>query len=248
MAITKEEKEKQSVPSTNTDEEFANLDLYPERRGQKSRSWFNKLLRVDEREVLSRLKCESAVYKCVTESPLVKLMMAALKSAGCEIDIRRHISCELCDTSVTGGYDPVLNQIVVCQNNSKGIVQGVLSHEMVHMFDACCNNFDFTNLEHLACSEIRAANLMHCSFLSAWTQGVASFFNFKEAHQICVKKKALDSILAVRKVTEDEARAAVMKVFDRCYNDLEPVGRRLRRNSLDMDRAYLEGPLYGYSD
>ncbi|XP_076625216.1 mitochondrial inner membrane protease ATP23 homolog [Colletes latitarsis] len=248
MAITKEEKEEQSVPSTNTDTEFEHSDLYPERRGQKPRSWFNKFFRVDEREEISRLKCEANVYKCVTESPLVKLMMAALKSAGCEIDIRRHISCEICNTSVTGGYDPELNQIVVCQNNSKGIVQGVLGHEMIHMFDACRNNLDFNNLDHLACTEIRAANMCHCSFLSAWSQGDTSLFNFKEAHQICVKKKALQSILAVRKVTEDEARKAVSRVFDKCYSDLEPIGRRIRRNSQDMEKAYLEGPLYGYSD
>lgn len=51
------------------------------------------------------------------------------------IDLRRHISCEVCDESVTGGYDPDLNQIVVCQNTSKscGFVQGVLTHEMIHM-------------------------------------------------------------------------------------------------------------------
>lgn len=28
-----------------------------------------------------------------------------------EVDIRRHISCEVCDKSVTGGYDPYLNQV-----------------------------------------------------------------------------------------------------------------------------------------
>lgn len=37
--------------------------------------------------------------------------MGALKASGCEIDIRRHISCEVCDHSVTGGYDPFLNQV-----------------------------------------------------------------------------------------------------------------------------------------
>ncbi|KAI8420676.1 hypothetical protein MSG28_007909 [Choristoneura fumiferana] len=96
-------------------------------------------------------------------------MMKALKSSGCTIDIRRHFSCEVCDYSVSGGYDPELNQIVVCQNVStrKGMVQGVLVHEMIHMFDYCRNELDFKNMEHLACSEIRAANLTHCSFTSA---------------------------------------------------------------------------------
>lgn len=74
--------------------------------------------------------------------PIVKLMMGALKRAGwyvstfmfciirpdcvlsiqyfanifhnlCSpIDIRRHIACEVCDVSVSGGYDPMLNQVL----------------------------------------------------------------------------------------------------------------------------------------
>lgn len=92
----------------------------------------------------------------------------------------------MCDVSVSGGYDPVLNQVVVCQNiaRNEGIVQGVLTHEMIHMFDYCRNDLDFKNIDHLACTEIRAANLTHCSFMSAWTQGDASPFNIKEAHQV----------------------------------------------------------------
>ena len=54
------------------------------------------------------------------------------------------------------------------------------------------------------------------------------------------------SVLAVRKVSEDEARAAVERVFSKCYNDLEPIGRRIKRNSVDMHKAYLEAPMYGY--
>jgi hypothetical protein len=28
-----------------------------------------------------------------------------------EIDLRRHIACEVCDIKVSGGYDPQLNQV-----------------------------------------------------------------------------------------------------------------------------------------
>lgn len=102
------------------------------------------------------------------------------------VDIRRHISCEVCDVSVSGGYDPEMNQVIVCQNiaRSKGMVQGVLTHEMIHMFDYCNNDLDFKNVEHLACTEIRAANLTHCSFLSAWAQGDASPFKIRKAHEV----------------------------------------------------------------
>lgn len=224
-------------------------DLYPERRGDKmERSWTNVFMGKEGQEWKDKYNCEQNVYKCVKNSPLVKLMMGALKSSGCEIDIRRHIACEVCDVSVSGGYDPVLNQVVVCQNiaKSEGMVQGVLAHEFIHMFDYCRNDLDFKNIDHLACTEIRAANLTHCSFLSSVSQGDSSFFNVKGTHQNCVKSKALASVLAVRKVTPEEAIQSIERVFPKCYNDLEPIGRRLRRNSADMHKAYFEAPYYGY--
>lgn len=164
------------------------------------------------------------------------------------VDIRRHISCEQCDSSVTGGYDPETNQVVICQNNvGRHHVQGILTHEMIHMFDYCTNNLDFKNIEHLACTEIRAANLAHCSFLSAYAQVDADFFNIKKKHQECVKSKAYHSILAVRNISKEEAVSVIEKVFPKCYNDMEPIGRRIRRNSADIDRAYEEGKLFGYT-
>lgn len=126
------------------------------------------------------------------------------------------------------------------------MAQGVLTHEFIHMFDYCRNNLDFKNLDHLACTEIRAANLAHCSFMSALSIGAASPFNIKETHRDCVKAKALSSILAVRNVSQAEAMEAIERVFPKCYSDLEPIGRRIRRNSADIERAYAEGYYYGF--
>ncbi|CAF4937946.1 unnamed protein product [Pieris macdunnoughi] len=224
-------------------------DLYPERRGTFTPKMTNILLGKEGKEGIEKFKCEKNVYHCVKNSPIVKTMMAALKSSGCPIDIRRHISCEVCDYSVSGGYDPQLNQIVVCQNVStrKGMVQGVLTHEMIHMFDYCRNQLDFKNMEHLACTEIRAANLTHCSFVSAWSQGDASWGKIKKAHEDCVKTKALYSVLAVRQIGKVDAVAVIEKVFPKCYNDMEPLGRRIRRNSEDIFRVQRDASYYGYT-
>ncbi|KAK2576476.1 hypothetical protein KPH14_005807 [Odynerus spinipes] len=238
-----------SASTTEKVEDYSNwgYDLYPERRGSPKPTFFQKYF-WQGRQNLDKLKCEKHVYNCVKNNPLIHLMMAALNSSGCPFDIRRHISCESCDNSVTGGYDAELNQIVICHNTARSErkVQGVLAHEMVHMFDYCRNEMDFKNIEHIACTEIRAANLIHCSFLSATVQGQASPFHVKKAHQACVKNLAKASVMAVRKVTEPQARLVVEKVFPMCYNDLEPIGRRIRRNSEDIQKAYLEAPLYGY--
>lgn len=84
-------------------------------------------------------------------------------------------------------------QIVVCHNQTKNqkMVQGVLAHEMIHMFDFCRKKLDFKNLDHLACTEIRAANLTHCGFISAIVQGDASPFNIKGRHQVFITKCTL---------------------------------------------------------
>lgn len=242
-----DQSDKKSIVVENNSTEFDYSDLYPGRKNGSSQSWKHKIPFINNNSYY-RIKCETNVYECLKKSHLVRLMLAALKSSGCEIDIGRHIVCEECDSVVTGGYDPILNQVIICQNTttSKGMVQSTLAHEMIHMFDYCRNNLDLQNIHHLACTEIRAANLCHCSFFGAVVKGIASPFNIKQVHQKCVQDKAIRSVVAIKKVSEDVAREAVMKVFDKCYNDLEPVGRRIRRNSLDMQKAYLEGPLYGY--
>jgi inner membrane protease ATP23 len=244
----KDEKSKSTTNSTPQGSSQWGYDLYPERREKNVTTGITALLEGKGRENIDKVKCERTVYKCIKQSPIVKLMMGALKSSGCPVDIRRHISCEECAPTVSGGFDPILNQVVVCQNavTKPGHVQAVLLHEMIHMFDYCRHDLDFKNLDHLACTEIRAANLAHCSFMSAWIQGDVSIFNIKESHQDCVKSKALSSILAARNVTTAEAIEAVQRVFPKCYNDLEPVGRRIRRNSDDMFKAYAEGYYYGY--
>ncbi|KAL9876672.1 mitochondrial inner membrane protease ATP23 homolog [Glossina fuscipes] len=50
----------------------------------------------------------------------------------------------------------------------------------------------------------------------------------------------LACVLAVRNVSRQAAIEAVERAFSRCYNDLEPIGRRIRRNSPDQHRAYQE--------
>ncbi|KAG7207304.1 hypothetical protein KM043_008972 [Ampulex compressa] len=247
------EKVASDIRKADSQEEKDKLDesfsRYPERRSNLEKYTFSSLLfGSDARRNRHRRKCEKNVYKCVQNSPLLKLMIAALSSSGCSFDLRRHIACEECGPEVTGGYDTEMNQIVVCQNRlfSSGKVQGTLAHEMIHMFDICRNYVDLSNLDHLACTEIRAANLVHCSFMSAMIQGVASPFDFRKAHEMCVKKKAAETIMLVRKISLSEALEPIDRVFDRCYNDLEPIGRRIRRNSDDMRKAYEERYLYGY--
>lgn len=49
----------------------------------------------------------------------------------------------------------------------------------------------------------------------------------------------------VRNVSELEAYRVVDEVFDKCYNDLEPFGRRVL-NEKDCERAYKDRKSFGY--
>ena len=62
----------------------------------------------------------------------------------------------------------LLWQIVVCKNNTqlRPVCCGVLTHEMIHMFDFCRAEVDFTNLEHLACTEVLVLETLSISFSS----------------------------------------------------------------------------------
>ncbi|XP_069620592.1 mitochondrial inner membrane protease ATP23 homolog isoform X2 [Ranitomeya imitator] len=150
----------------------------------------------------------------------------------------RHFSCEDCDGSVSGGFDADTSEIVLCQNNihNQPHMDRVVTHELIHAFDHCRAHVDwFNNIRHLACSEIRAANLSGDCSLS----NEISRFNFglKQHHQACVRDRALRSILAVRQISREAAEKAVNDVFESCFNDYEPFGR-IPHCARDADMAH----------
>merc|ERR1719153_544039 len=102
---------------------------------------------------------------------MVQHMISALSSAGCPVDITRHLSCEMCQKGTeiehAGGYDPSLNQVFICCNNanSAGGVHGALVRNLLQMFDACVNKIGYCNppcytfLESLGPGKITAQRL-----------------------------------------------------------------------------------------
>lgn len=194
-------------------------------------------------------RCNLNVLSCSVEDPAVKLMLRALNAHGCPVDMKRHVSCEPCKQGVSGGFDSVANQVVLCERavKLKRMTCSAMGHELVHAFDKCRAKLDFKDPRHVACTEIRAANLFHCSYLSSWVRG-DFYVDGKLKHQDCVKGKALHSLLLIRSLSEEEGKKIIDEVFDRCYNDLEPIGRRMRPGTTDPQRALSEGVMYGYTD
>lgn len=68
--------------NSQRDSEKWGYDLYPERK-QLFKSTISKIFKMQEgREQFDKIRCEENVYACAKTSPLVKIMMGALKSAG----------------------------------------------------------------------------------------------------------------------------------------------------------------------
>jgi inner membrane protease ATP23 len=227
-------------------------DLYPERRGKSVdfSTWqiFTGRAKVDS----LRRVCEENVVSCLEEMPMVRTMVGALAAQGCPVDLERHILCDIClpvghELQLGGGYDDQENQVFVCANNAenRGLVHGVLVRNLMHLFDRCVSKVDFKNVDHLACMEVRKANLANCGFLVYMTRHDARV-GVKCEHANCVRNVATESLVKTKFVDEATAKEAVDRVFGKCYSDLEPYGRRAR-NEADIKMAHAERYLYGYS-
>uniref|UniRef100_A0A1I8JNT6 Mitochondrial inner membrane protease ATP23 n=1 Tax=Macrostomum lignano TaxID=282301 RepID=A0A1I8JNT6_9PLAT len=127
-----------------------------------------------------------------------------------------------------------------------------LRHELVHAFDACRAVADFdSSLDQLACTEVskeffksrfRAYNLAEPA---SWQKPAG--WSRPTGPRAAVRQRRVDSVLTA------EAETAVNRVFDRCYADLEPFGRRplppdpLERAELGSAQlAAKEAKFYGY--
>ena len=52
-------------------------------------------------------------------------------------------------------------QVVICHNNTYKYddCSKILLHELIHAFDSCRAHLDFTNKNHVACTEVTLASL-----------------------------------------------------------------------------------------
>ncbi|XP_068132707.1 mitochondrial inner membrane protease ATP23 homolog isoform X4 [Hyperolius riggenbachi] len=181
---------------------------------------------------------------------MVKILMDSLERAGCTAYMDRHFSCEDCDGSVGGGFDSTTSEVVICQNtvSNQRDMDRMLTHELIHAYDHCRADVDFLrNIKHLACSEIRAANLSgDCTFANEVSR---LHFGLKQHHQACVRDRAIRSILAARNVSKEAAEKAVDEVFEPCFKDRRPFGRiPFNRTSANMAYKEHKNPRLYYAD
>lgn len=85
-------------------------------------------------------------YVCVSYNLSFELdnLTCLLYSA---VDLRRHIACEVCDPSVSGGYDPLLNQVAIFE---------------VQLYILCSNHFIYIKPISICFIRYKATCRHHC--------------------------------------------------------------------------------------
>ncbi|CEO97450.1 Mitochondrial inner membrane protease ATP23 [Plasmodiophora brassicae] len=158
----------------------------------------------------------------------VRFMVAAMATAGCRIDAS-YFKCQPCDRLVGGGlyYDDDGNSsVILCENRltSESQTATVAAHELIHAFDNCRAHHDPGNLQHHACTEIRAASLSgDCRFMNEIMRG---HYKVMKQHQACVRRRAILSVRMNPNCQNDEqAATAVDSVWDTCFADTAPFER-----------------------
>ena len=225
-------------------------EVYPERKGKavENTSLADKAKGKGYRNEIVG-SCQKTIIKCFENVPYLKLLWTSLESQGCSPDLNRNFSCEICqggnEIEHAGNYDHATNQVIICANNvSERKCCGTLIRNMMDMFDKCTYKTDPTNVNHLACTEIKKANLGDCNYARYLNRKDANFA-VNSKHKDCVKSVALENLIRTKFVPEKEAREAISTVFSKCYNDLEPIGRRAITKD-DMAEAFYERYLFGY--
>lgn len=127
-----------------------------------------------------------------------------------------------------GGGFRAPDGVVICHNHlaSQEEINHALTHELIHAYDHCrAKDLDWLNCAHHACSEIRAASLSgDCSFKMELLRGNLAL---RGQHQKCVKRRAELSVgMNPHCARPGQAKQAVEKVFDACFQDTAPFDRR----------------------
>jgi inner membrane protease ATP23 len=172
------------------------------------------------------MACEAFKTQALTEHKKSKFMLRALGRLGCSVDPWKFVNCVPCVDEITGAFHSVEDgtyEVIMCQNfiQSQAQFNQVLTHELVHAYDACRANLDLTNCKQHACTEVRASTLSgDCDFWEEVFRGDS--WKIPGLHRKCVRRRAIKSVRFNPHCTGQEE--LVDEVFDQCYADLAPFG------------------------
>ncbi|CAH7668156.1 mitochondrial inner membrane peptidase Atp23 [Phakopsora pachyrhizi] len=146
------------------------------------------------------------------------------------------IECGICSPVRSAGlfspFPPSTGgQVKLCSDGlaSKSHMEDVLSHELIHAWDHRRFKLDWGNLQHVACTEIRANAL---SGDCRWLREIDRHnFKFAKQRQFCARRRAILSVADHVKPSSEGgdsldpmkvAEEVVDQVWASCWNDTRP--------------------------
>lgn len=159
------------------------------------------------------------------------MLLRKIEARGCSL-AAEPVVCENMfeGLPVAGAYDAarrvvVMNPAVPDKYLNQSEWTRGITHELIHAYDTCRAVVDPADCRHIACTEVRAANLSgDCDFgvelsrrpLSMTMEGWAG------AQQQCVQRRAALSLQIHEQCVAQDVGATVASVWTPCYADVEP--------------------------
>lgn len=74
-----------------------------------------------------------------------------------------NLICHPCNKERAGGFSPELQEILLCQDGfiDKKHMEDTIVHELIHLYDHAKFKVDWTDLRHVACSEVGLSSFRH---------------------------------------------------------------------------------------
>ncbi|PWN37514.1 uncharacterized protein FA14DRAFT_163367 [Meira miltonrushii] len=181
-----------------------------------------------------RERSEKYMDRLIRYSPMIRFMIKHLSVVGCspfdQDGFVDKIFFGKCSGDIAGGFRPSQpgepksrSGLLICYNRikSKSHMEQTMAHELIHWFDHCRFKADWSNLRHVACSEIRAASLSgDCRFFNELLRGK---FGVRKHHQTCARRRAIVSMVSNPDCPDEgTAERIVDEVFESCFNDTRP--------------------------
>jgi len=165
-------------------------------------------------------------------APRVQALLHKLSGGGCEL-ASPPVVCEDIFEGVpaVGAFDHqrrvvVMNPAVPAAAMHQREWTRTITHELVHAFDACRVRLDAADCSHIACTEIRAANLSgDCDFGAEVGRLKWGVLPLTGHQQVCVRRRAELSARmasACAHLTPAQVADTVDRVWKPCYSDTAP--------------------------
>eukprot|EP01116_Phalansterium_solitarium_P016264 TRINITY_DN3748_c0_g1_i1.p1 TRINITY_DN3748_c0_g1~~TRINITY_DN3748_c0_g1_i1.p1 ORF type:complete len:183 (-),score=37.83 TRINITY_DN3748_c0_g1_i1:231-779(-) len=173
--------------------------------------------------------CLKTIKDALSSDERIKTLVRAVELARCRLP-EGFFQCRPCDSvpAGTGAYfDSSERELVVCEDRlgEPRATRHAVAHELVHAFDWCRADVNLADCSHVACTEIRAANLAgDCLWLRELMRG--NGLHLRKQHQACVRRRAELSVAQISDcAAPGQAKAAVDKAWSSCFPDLNPFDR-----------------------